>query len=64
MARPAGFKIKHWTDDEWAVVVEKTAAGLKDIDIARLVGRTPSAVNKKRQERFLFKRPYAKEKYG
>ena len=58
MAHPVGFKIKHWTQQEWDRVVEMCLDGLTDNEIAREIGRTPSAVRKKRQDNFYFKREF------
>lgn len=48
MAMPAGFKIRHWTEEETARLAELWLR-LSDKELAALFGRSKKAVKEKRE---------------
>jgi biotin operon repressor len=50
MGQPAGFKIRHWTDDELRLLRERMTHFGAQTKLAKMIGRTPSAVWSKAKE--------------
>lgn len=50
MGQPAGFKIRHWTDDELKLLRERMTHFGAQTQVAKIIGRTPSAVWSKAKE--------------